>query len=124
MKFIISLILTCLSYSSYAAPLSWSELAEGSKYKLSKKIVFQIVDSEVSFPKDTQLKLIETSELSMIKVHLYKYEILNCSKRTIESDLELIQSSKNVSVGVNLAKKCILEVFVELKDYKTKSFLK
>jgi hypothetical protein len=113
-----------MSLSSIAATLNWSDLVEGSKYKLSKKINFQNIDSNISFPKNTQLKLIETSELSMIKVHLYKYQILNCRHETVESDLELVKSSREVSVGVNLVKRCILEIFVELKDYQTKSFLK
>ena len=81
----------------------------------------------VILPAKTKLKLIEKSALSMIKVHLHKYELPGCTLGAIETDLQLIpvkkRSNKKTSVGVNLLKGCRLEIFVDMEEYSTISFL-
>ena len=63
----------------------------------------------------------------MIKVHLHKYELPGCTLGAIETDLQLIpvkkRSNKKTSVGVNLLKGCRLEIFVDMEEYSTISFL-
>ena len=121
MKLTTLLAVSLFSTISTAKSIDWNTLKVGDKYALDKRIEFQINDSKIEFNKNTTVELLEASELSMIKVHLFKYKISECSQKNIESDLELVESSEDTSVGVNLVKDCVLEVFVELKDYKTKS---
>jgi hypothetical protein len=121
MKLITLLAISLFASMSYANTIGWNNQKVGLKYSLKKKVDFQINENSIQFPKNTTVELIESSELSMIKVHLFKYKILECSKKDVESELELVESTAETTVGVNLVKNCTLEVFVELKDYKTKS---
>lgn len=124
MKFYIALMTLCMSYSSFASNVSWDTQSKNTEYRTTKKLELLLEESKLIIAKGSKVKLVEYSELSMIKVHLFKYKLETCSQPSKESDLELIETSKNISVGVNLAKECILEVFVELKDHNSESFLK
>lgn len=124
MKFFILISSIILCQNAISSNLLWSAQTENMKYNLDRNIEFEVNNRIISLKKNSKLKLIEKSVLDMIKVHLLKYKILECNKINQESDLELINLPKDISVGVNLSKNCILEVFVELKDYESTSLFK
>lgn len=127
MKYIAMLSVLLMSQALFAAGVKWSSQEVESSYVTTKSIQLSYDDRVYTIPENTEFKLIEESALGMIKVHLHKYKIKNCPGRRIETDLELIQVAQDdgmkTSVGVNLAKGCILEVLVDLKEYNTNSFL-
>jgi len=124
MKFI--LLLSLLStFNLEAAQNSWSELKPGERYRLNQEITLQSKEKAIHIKKGTKVKLIESTQLNMIKVHLQRYEVDDCIAESVESDLELvnIKGNKQTSVGVNMSKGCILEVFVEKKDFQKQSLV-
>lgn len=110
--------------SNGAKASSWNNLSPGKSYKLKENIT--INKSKLNLAKGTSLKLVEKSDLNMIKIKFFKYQINNCNTGNQETALELIpveQSlSEKVSVGVTLAKDCMLEVFVQESDFKSETF--
>lgn len=124
MRFSLLLSLFISVYSFAASNnTKWRELKPGERYKLSQEIKFE--DSKFTIQKGTRLKLIESTPLNMIKVQLLRYQVANCEKQNLETDLELVpvKGNKDAAVGVNLSKGCILEVFVEKKDLGGESLL-
>ena len=126
MKYILIFQLL-IAFNSFAAIQSWDAVEEGQNYKLSQNIEIQTQDGAYNIKKGSRLKLIEKSEINMIKVSLHKYKLRDCDNRSMETELELIPVEQNidekVSVGVTLVKNCMIEVFVESKDTQTKTFL-
>lgn len=128
MKLLITMLLLAIGGSAFANSTLWDNQEVENTYKLTKKITLHFDDEKFILPKDTEFKLIEISELSMIKVHLHKYIITNCPSNSMETDLELISVRQlnrgKTSVGVNLTKGCRIEIFIDMKEYNTLSFLK
>jgi hypothetical protein len=126
MKLILTMLILALSYSAFAETVTWSSQELNRVYKLNKKFELQHDNGTVPFPKNTYFELVEKSKLEMIKVHLHKYTVSNCSSADIETDLELIQveqpDNTTTAVGVNLTKKCKVEIFIDMKEYETTSF--
>lgn len=132
----ITLIISFFWISSlFASALKWSEQNENQIFKLTQSIKINIFNDKFEevehvISKDSKFELIEVSNLNMIKVHLHKYKISNCPSLINETELELVKikqpsgSDKIKSVGVNLTKNCILEVFIDMEDYNSYSFLK
>ena len=124
MRFIL-LFSVLIALNAGAAQKSWDKLKTGERYKLIQNLNFQSKDRTFRIKKGTKLRLVENTSLSMIKVQLHRYKIDNCVEGDLESDLELvsIKGNKDLSVGMNMSKGCILEVFVEKKDFKNKSLV-
>ena len=109
------LLLSLIILASNAAHSSdWMSLDAGKSYKLKNSVL--------NLKKGTQLKLVEKSDLVMIKMKLHKYRINNCELSKKESGLELVSVNSELSVGVTFAKDCILEVFVQERDSKKETF--
>lgn len=125
MKYIM-IYLLLFAQVSFAA-VKWDAQEVNTAYKLNQDIVLQMDDQKYNIPKGTQFDLNEVSDLNMIKVHLHKYKINNCPSPNVETDLQLISIRQNnrrkTSVGVNLTRNCIVEIFVDMKEYATFSFL-
>lgn len=124
MKYIIYSLL--LGQSAFAA-IKWSDQELNSTYKLNKEITLYLDDQKFVFAKDAMFSLTESSDLNMIKVHLHKYKVSNCPASNVETDLQLIniiqRDRSSTSVGVNLTRNCIVEIFIDMKEYDTLSFL-
>lgn len=121
-------LLYLVSISAYATT-NWRSLSAGQSYKLKKSI--EMKESKLKLSAGTTLKLVEKSDLNMIKVTHFKYKINNCKNRERrelmkDSSIELVPINNKlnggISVGVNFAKNCILEVFVEESDTKSQTF--
>lgn len=110
--------------SNGANASNWNNLSTGKYYKLKENI--EINKSKLKLAKGTSLKLVEKSDLNMIKVKFFKYQINNCKAQTQETALELVpirQSlNQKISVGVTLAKDCMLEIYVQESDSKSETF--
>lgn len=127
MKFLLFALTFCYSTIANASGLGWGRLELDRTYYASQSMTLHLDENTYSIKKNTPMKLIEVSTLTMIKVVLHKFKINNCPATDLETDLELVNIPQNDSskttVGVNLAKSCILEVFVEAKDVQTLSFV-
>lgn len=128
MKFLLVAVLLLSAHVSYAAKTKWNAQEVSKIYKTTKTITLEFDDEKYKLPRGTQFELIEVSDLNMIKVHLHKYKIDKCPSKEIETDLQLVNvrqsRSRKTSVGVNLTKGCVVEIFVDMKEYSTFSFLK
>lgn len=127
----IVIIILCFLNIALAST-KWSGLSVGETYRLGKELNLQTgSESKILLSKGSRVKLIESEDLDMIKVNFQRYQLENCENKNyknLETELELINNKKSKkqthSVGVNLSKGCILEVFVEKKDTSLESFLK
>ena len=128
MKIILSLLAVFISQVSYSNVTNWNSQSIKTIYKSVREISLHLDDKKIVIPPNTEFELFEISELSMIKVHLHKYKINNCPFYSTETDLQLVQIAQandvKTSVGVNLTKGCHVEVFIDMKEYNSMSFLK
>ena len=110
--------------SNGAHATSWNNLSPGQTYKLKSQI--EVKNLNLKLGAGESLTLLERADLNMIKVKLFKYKMKNRKSQTSDSAIELVpvkqNNEPNVSVGVTLAKDCILEVFVQEQDSKSETF--
>ena len=115
-------LLFLISNGAHAS--NWSSLSLGESYELKDNI--KMSESKLNIKAGTRLKLVERQDLNMIKVKLFKYKINDCKEMAQETAIELVpidqREKEGVSVGVTLAKNCMLEVFVQESDSKSETF--
>lgn len=124
---ILALLVSASATAKVDSIKKWSGLKIGQIYQSDINLILDLsTNAEKNIPKNSEFKLIESSELNMIKVRLHKFHWLNClDENHKEVELTLIKSNAmKGTVGVNLTKDCIVEVFIEKKDYNTVSFFK
>lgn len=121
MKAYLVLSLFLLSFQALAN-ISWQNLSVNSTY--SSNMMIPLNQGERSFRIDqgSDLKLIEVEVLNMLKVYLHRYKVSDCPSPSLETDLELLLVHGK-SVGINLVRNCVLEVYIENADHQAKSFL-
>ena len=123
---IISLFL--FSIFTAKAEVQWNRQKVFTTYKLTESLKIKSDTKVISLKKDSNLELVEVSELSMIKVFLHKYKVTPCPNKKFVTDLQLIEVKQDeqdsIVVGVNMAKNCQLEVFIDVNEYNLKSFVK
>ena len=128
MKLALIGLLTLTVNFALASSVKWKRQEVNKEYKLLTGFKLQLDEQEFTIPKGTRFDLMEISALNMIKVHLHKYKINNCPAKNIETDLQLVnvpQSHRGkTSVGVNLTRGCIIEIFIDMEEYNTPSLLK
>ncbi len=110
------------------AAIQWNRQKVYTNYKLNEDLILKNDSRAITLKKDSNLELIEVSELTMIKVYMHKYKVSPCRDKNFTTDLQLVdvkQSDQNsIVVGVNLTKKCQLEVFIDVNEYNLTSFVK
>ena len=121
MKYVLLLAISLLSHSLFAA-VTWSNQTTLSEYLSDQQVLLALDGKEYVIPEKTHFQLVSIEALSMLKVYLHKYKIANCPSVSLETDLELMDVNGR-SIGVTLVRNCILEVYIELIDYETESFL-
>lgn len=128
MKLIFALIIAVSSNLCFSSTIAWNDLRLQTNYTLNQDIILTLDEKEFIIPIKTKLTLVEDSILHMIKVRLQKFKLLKCPSHNLSTDLELVtvlqSNNSEKSVGANLAKNCILEVYIELEDQFTNSFFK
>ncbi len=104
------------------ANISWESQTVSTTYATSMTIPLRLDNRNFRIQNGTDLKLIEVESLNMLKVYLHKYKVSDCPSQSLETDLELMDVNGK-SVGVNLVRGCVLEVYIERADYQAKSFV-
>lgn len=124
-KYLISLVFIILTFSNvaFASLSSWDNLSESSFYQLDREIILKNEENQIVLKPGMRFKLKQRVSMGMIKVELYKFDIQQqCSNNDMTTDIELIDivqpqnNNKIVTVGVDLAEDCILEIYVEYID--------
>jgi hypothetical protein len=127
MKFMMVMILTLMSHNIFAN-LNWNNLKISKDYRTSRAFSLYLDDKEFLFPAEAKLTLKKVTRDNSIKVYIHRFKISICPGQTIESDLELLEIKQPqgiaTSVGINLSRGCILEIFVDMDEYKTQSIIK
>ncbi len=116
------LICALLATFNVFSAVTWEGQKISSVYSANMTIPLNLDNRTFRIVSGTELKLLEIESLNMLKVYLHKYKVQDCPSRSLETDLELLQVGDK-SVGVNLVRNCILEVYIERADYKASSFL-
>lgn len=123
----VFLILCLISVNVFAAE-NWSDLKAGNNYKLTQNFQLPQVErsgSLIDFSKGEKFLLKEIVPLAMpgALLTLYIFDYLNCPGQEMVTDMEIIpvnETSPLVEVGA-FVEKCELNVYLETKDYYTKS---
>ena len=121
MKHIIFVSVLLASFQAFAN-ISWENQTVSTTYATSMTIPLSLDNQRFRIQSGSDLKLIEVESLNMLKVYLHKYKVSDCPSPALETDLELL-GVYGKSVGVNLVRGCVLEVYIERADYQAKSFL-
>lgn len=120
------LLVFLISFSALAS--NWEDLEVGSTYKLTQS--FQLPQTERSgslldFMKGEQVTLKEVIPMNVgFALMLYVFDYKNCPGKDMEADMEIIPvagTNPLVEAGALLNKNCELNVYIETKDYYSKS---
>lgn len=105
----------------------WSDLVEGESYRIDRTIEMDFAKSVFRVSKGQSLKLQNIKPLPMIDVYMAEFHVSKCTDNNMTTEMILVEvkqpNNKLVSVGVDLTYGCKLEVFIEKKDYSSKSIL-
>jgi len=123
MHILLSLIL--VSFNALA--LDWTELEEGSTYRINQN--FQLTQLERSSSKldissGETVYLNEMMGLPQIRVMLYSFTYQNCPGPKMETDMDIIPvqgTSPVVEIGAQLEENCVLKIYIENRDLMSKS---
>lgn len=120
------ILLFLFSFQLFAAETyRFADLVEGETYRVDRNIELEYSKTNFRIKKGQLLKLNDFKPLPMINVYLAEFDILKCKSPNSSSEMILIEieqpQTKVVSVGLDLAFGCKLEVFIEKKDYNSKS---
>ena len=123
-KHIISIFVFVIAFNAQASTLSWSILQTNRIYTLNQEIKLADDQYQVNLAAKSRYNLKERSFLDMLNVEVFKFDIgKSCPSSNMETDIELIDikqpNGKMITVGVNLAEGCLLEVYVEQNDLNT-----
>lgn len=126
MRFV--LIIFILSFNVLAQQTyRWSDLVEGETYRIDRNIEMDYAKSVFQVTKGQLLKLQDLKPLPMINVYMAEFHVSKCTNNDMTTEMILVEvkqpNSKVISVGVDLTYGCKLEIFIEKKDYSSKSIL-
>lgn len=115
-KSILSLLFL-FSFQAYC--LDWYDFDLDQTFILKKDLVFD--QTELTLNKGNRFKLYDIISL-LINVSLYQFEVEQCPDPNANTEMIIVDPSApnnellDASVGVQLQKSCLLEVYVETKD--------
>lgn len=120
----IFLFLLCFSFNAMA--IDWFDMESGKTYKVTQS--FELYQEERSgslldITKGDPFVLKEIIGLGM-GLGLFNFHYVNCPGPAMTTDISIIPvngTSPLVEIGAMVAEKCELWVYVELKDFWTKS---
>ncbi len=119
--FILIIFFNLFSISSGAAEnvYPWSEIYSESIYKLNVPLIFNEQDSIL---KDTLFELINSGSDSSAPVFILQMQAQQCAIPQLSSEMILVNPVENstnldFSVGVQLHPDCIIDIYVEGKNY-------
>lgn len=118
-------ILLMVSFNALA--VQWTELEDGTEYKITQNFQLSQLErsgSKLDISRGDSVELKETIPLSMINVMLYIFDYKNCPGELMSTEMEIIPvllTSPVVEIGAQLEKKCELHIYIETKDLMSKS---
>ncbi len=123
MNKIILLATVLFSSSIFAANMDWSELEQYNEYKLTQKIVFE---NGVSLASGDVYELREIEPLSIpgYPMFYYSFHKKNCTNPDQTAEMVIVEvpgKDWDVSVGAQLEEGCNLGLYLEVKDYYSRS---
>lgn len=119
------LILLVLSFNALA--VEWTELEDGTQYKITQDFQLSQLErsgSKLDISRGDKVVLKETVALSMINVMLYIFDYKNCPGEAMTTEMEIIPvllTSPVVEIGAQLEEKCELHIYIENKDLMSTS---
>jgi hypothetical protein len=117
-----NLLLSFITFSTFQVfALDWYEFDLDKTYTLEKEIRFQ--KENIILQVGDQFKLRDIIGLS-INVSIFQFDVKKCPGPNLITELIIIDPTlmfNDPSVGVQLQKSCLLEVYVEMKDIFSKS---
>lgn len=121
-------VLFALVYPAFGQNLRWADLVESRIYKVDREIRLVHNNTNFTLNEGDELRLLDFKPLQVINVYLAEFKPLNCDKLSFISEMSLIEieqvDGQTVAVGVDMAKKCVFEVFIEKKDYNARSMFR
>lgn len=123
-----ALVILIFTFNAFAQQnYRWSDLVEGETYRIDRDIEMDYAKNLYKVSKGQLLKLQNVKPLPMINVYMAEFHVTKCTDTNMTTEMILVEvkqpDSKVVSVGVDLTYGCKLEVFIEKKDYSSKSIL-
>lgn len=121
MKFMLIAASLLFSLNSYAAKL-WTDISVRDFVYLTSELKIQ--NSDVIFEKSAKMIVLEISPMPVINVFLYRVKADICPSATSTSELEMYnvrQRRGTTTIGIELLKKCEMEIYVEKTDLGTLS---
>lgn len=117
----VALVISLSNVQAKTQNARWADLVESRIYKIDREFSLHSADSHVKIKAGTEMRLADFKPLPMINVFLAEFKVLNCKDDSFASDMIIVEvdqpSAQAVAVGVDMAEKCVLEVFLENKDY-------
>ena len=111
-----------------ARNLRWADLVESRTYKVDREIQLNQNKNSFTIRKGQEMRLLDFRPLPMINVFLAEFKLTRCGSSSFSSEMILIEveqpAAEPVAIGVDMAKKCVLEVFLEKKDYNARSMFR
>ncbi len=100
-----------------ALPMNWSEFEINQNYKLQNNLELR---SGLTLPKGSEAKLMQEYALSPVQVMFFQWQLSKCPSvlSNQKTEIVIIQNA----YGVELEPHCLLNTYVELKDYYHTSF--
>ena len=121
----ILLILINTAVPAFAKTIAWNRMLLESQYTLNNELNLEAEEENITLKKGSIFTLLSKTELSMVKLHFYKFKYSGCKNRNIESDLQVIPvpqtNGQNTEVALNFSKNCEIDIFVEMNDYTSQS---
>lgn len=124
---ILPIVLFLAVHVARANTLPWNKVEIEQTYKLSQTLKLTGPSNSFTIPASTKLSLVDVSNLPMLKVKFHKYQLEKCNFNRTNTDLELVNIEQPEGelkpVGVNISKGCTLDIYIDLEDQTTYSFL-
>lgn len=121
------LFLILLGFSFNVLAVEWTELQDGTQYKLTQDFQlsqFERSGSKLDISRGDKVELKESVALSMINVMLYVFDYKDCPGQSMATEMEIIPvqgTSPVVEIGAQLEDKCELNIYIENKDLMSNS---
>ena len=121
------LFLILLGFSFNVLAVEWTELQDGTQYKLTQDFQlsqFERSGSKLDISSGDKVELKESVALSMINVMLYVFDYKDCPGQSMATEMEIIPvqgTSPVVEIGAQLEDKCELNIYIENKDLMSNS---
>ncbi len=126
--FAINCLVALPAAQAKSQSIHWADLVESRIYKTDREFSLSSAESSLVIKAGTEMRLADFKPLPMINVFLAEFKVIDCKDDSFASDMIIVEidqpSAQAVAVGVDMAEKCVLEVFLENKDYYALSMFK